>query len=76
MKSLRIAGHEATRTTQLYNRTGEELSLDEIERVHINRACAYCAYIDYQPARFLRTVAMLMNILNGRAGSDIKPIPA
>ncbi len=35
MKSLRIAGHEATRTTQLYNSTGEELSLDEIERVHI-----------------------------------------
>ncbi len=30
-----IAGHESTRTTQLYNRTHEELSLDEIERIHI-----------------------------------------
>ena len=31
----RIAGHEATRTTQLYNRLPEEISLDEIERIHI-----------------------------------------
>ena len=31
----RIAGHESTRTTQLYNRVHEELSLDEIERIHI-----------------------------------------
>ena len=30
-----IAGHESTRTTQLYNRTHEELSLDEIERIYI-----------------------------------------
>ena len=30
-----IAGHESTRTTQLYNRTHEEVSLDEIERLHI-----------------------------------------
>ena len=30
-----IAGHESTRTTQLYNRTHEELSLDEIEWIHI-----------------------------------------
>ena len=28
-------GHESTRTTQLYNRMHEELSLDEIERIHI-----------------------------------------
>ena len=33
--AARIAGHESTRTTQLYNRTHEELSLDEIERIHI-----------------------------------------
>jgi len=30
-----IAGHESTRTTQLYNRMHEELSFDEIEHVHI-----------------------------------------
>ena len=33
--AARIAGHESTRTTQLYNRTQEELSLNEIERIHI-----------------------------------------
>ena len=33
--AARIAGHESTRTTQLYNRMHEELSLDEIERIHI-----------------------------------------
>ncbi len=33
--AARIAGHESTRTTQLYNRVDEELSLDEIERIHI-----------------------------------------
>ena len=31
----RIAGHESTRTTQLHNRLREEISLDEIERIHI-----------------------------------------
>ena len=30
-----IAGHESTRTTQLYNRVQDEISLDEIERIHI-----------------------------------------
>ena len=30
-----IAGHESTRTTQLYNRLPQEISLDEIERIHI-----------------------------------------
>ena len=30
----RIAGHESTGTTQLYNRLREEISLDEIERIH------------------------------------------
>lgn len=33
--AAQIAGHESTRTTQLYNRLEEELSLDEIERIHI-----------------------------------------
>lgn len=33
--AARIAGHESTRTTQLYNRIHEEVSLDEIERIHI-----------------------------------------
>ena len=33
--AARIAGHESTRTTQLYNRLAEEISLDEIERIHI-----------------------------------------
>jgi hypothetical protein len=30
-----IAAHESTRTTQLYNRTADEISLDEIERIVI-----------------------------------------
>ena len=33
--AARIAGHESTCTTQLYNRLPEEISLDEIERIHI-----------------------------------------
>ncbi len=33
--AVRIAGHESTRTTQLYDRVQEEISLDEIERIHI-----------------------------------------
>ncbi len=33
--AARIAGHESTRTTQLYNRVHDELSLDEIERIHL-----------------------------------------
>ncbi len=33
--AARIAGHESTRTTQLYNRMQKEISLDEIERIHI-----------------------------------------
>ena len=33
--AARIAGHESTRTTQLYNRLNQEISLDEIERIHI-----------------------------------------
>lgn len=34
-KAAQIAAHESTRTTQLYNRTGDELTLDEIERIVI-----------------------------------------
>jgi site-specific recombinase XerD len=30
-----IAAHESTRTTQLYNRTADEITLDEIERIVI-----------------------------------------
>ena len=33
--ATRIAGNASTRTTQLYNRLPEEISLDEIERIHI-----------------------------------------
>jgi site-specific recombinase XerD len=33
--AARIAGHESTRTTQLYDRSFEAISLDEIERIHI-----------------------------------------
>ena len=33
--AVRIANHESTRTTQLYNRTEDELTLDETERIHI-----------------------------------------
>ena len=31
----RIAAHESPRTTKLYDRTGDEISLDEIERIII-----------------------------------------
>jgi site-specific recombinase XerD len=34
-KAAQIAAHESTRTTQLYNRTDDELTLDEIERIVI-----------------------------------------
>ena len=33
--AARIAGHESTRTTQLYNRVQEEISRNETERIHI-----------------------------------------
>ena len=32
--AARIAGHDSTRTTQLYNRVQDEISLDEFERIH------------------------------------------
>jgi integrase len=31
----RIAAHESPRTTKLYDRTGDAVSLDEIERIRI-----------------------------------------
>jgi site-specific recombinase XerD len=34
-KAQRLAGHESPRTTQLYDRTGEEMSREEIERIRI-----------------------------------------
>ncbi len=34
-KAAQIAAHESTRTTQLYNRTDDKLTLDEIERIMI-----------------------------------------
>lgn len=34
-RAAQIANHESTRTTQLYNRTGDEVSLDEIEKIII-----------------------------------------
>ena len=33
--AARIAGHESTRPTQLYHCVHEELSLDEIEQIHV-----------------------------------------
>lgn len=33
--AARIAGHDSTRTTQIYDRTSQELTLDEIERILI-----------------------------------------
>ena len=33
--AARIAGHESTRTTRLNDRTGDRLTLNEIERVRI-----------------------------------------
>ena len=34
-QGAKIAGHESTRTTRLYNRLPDEVSLVEIERIHI-----------------------------------------
>lgn len=34
-RAAAIAAHESTRTTQLYNRTADEITLDEIERIVI-----------------------------------------
>ena len=53
--AARIAGHESTRTTQLYNRLREDLSLDEVERIQI--------WIDRHP------VARLIQINPRKTGS-------
>jgi integrase len=37
-KAQQIAAHESPRTTILYNRTQDELTLDEIERIAIQNA--------------------------------------
>jgi hypothetical protein len=34
-KAQQIAAHESPRTTKLYDRTSDQLSLDEIERIQI-----------------------------------------
>ena len=34
-RAAAIASHESTRTTQLYNRTNDQVSLDEIEKILI-----------------------------------------
>lgn len=34
-KAQQIAGHASTKTTQIYNRTSDEITLDEIERIAI-----------------------------------------
>ena len=33
--AARIAGHESTRTTQLYDHSGDNLTLDEVERIRV-----------------------------------------
>jgi integrase len=33
--ALAIAAHESPRTTKLYDRTGDEISLDEVEKIAI-----------------------------------------
>jgi hypothetical protein len=32
-----MAAHESSRTTKLYDRTGDEITLDEVERITISR---------------------------------------
>jgi integrase len=34
-KAMQIAAHESPRTTKLYDRTDDQLSLDEIEKIQI-----------------------------------------
>ena len=34
-KAAAMANHASTRTTQLYDRRGDEMSLDEVERISI-----------------------------------------
>ena len=51
--AARIAGHESTRTTQLYNRLQDEVALDEIERIHIQES-AFFRKEDSMDAEFLQ----------------------
>ena len=48
--AARIAGHESTRTTHLYNRLREEISLDEIERIHIGTFSLGLAFVPHSRA--------------------------
>jgi integrase len=34
-KARQMAAHASTKTTELYNRTGDEITLDEVERIAI-----------------------------------------
>ena len=34
-KAQQMAAHESPRTTKLYDRTGDEITLDEVERIAI-----------------------------------------
>jgi hypothetical protein len=36
-----MAAHESPRTTKLYDRTGDEITLDEVERITIRGVIAY-----------------------------------
>lgn len=42
-KAQRIANHESSWTTELYNRTDDEVTLDEIERIRICKASGAAA---------------------------------
>jgi hypothetical protein len=41
-KAAAMANHASTRTTQLYDRRRDEVSLDEVERIVICRSCPFC----------------------------------
>ena len=36
-----MAAHESPRTTKLYDRTGDQITLDEVERIRIRGVIAY-----------------------------------
>jgi hypothetical protein len=37
-KAQQMAAHESPKTTKLYDRTGDEITLDEVERIAISRS--------------------------------------
>ena len=39
-KAQQIAAHESPKTTKLYDRTSDQITLDEIERIAISAACS------------------------------------